>query len=128
MAMPFARRSRVLWHWIVLGLAPGLPFVLKTAKGRVTDQDCLRTCVPPRRDLAILPSHLPRLKRFAEAGNETYNPEVVTFQDSARPLDCFAPLAMTGDPANSAAATAGSPSPRDRFSRQETGPARARRR
>src|ERR1700683_3345332 len=97
MAMPFARRSRVLWHWIVLGLAPGLPFVLKTAKGRVTDQDCLRTCVPPRRDLAILPSHLPRLKRFAEAGNETYNPGVVTFAESSRPLDCFAPLAMTPD-------------------------------
>src|ERR1700683_1245095 len=95
MAMPFARRSRVLWHWIVLGLAPGLPFVLKTAKGRVTDQDCLRTCVPPRRDLAILPSHLPRLKRFAEAGNETYNPGVVSYAERSRRLDCFAPLART---------------------------------
>jgi hypothetical protein len=37
---------------------PGLPFALKTEKGRTTDRDCLRTRVPSRIDLAVLPAIL----------------------------------------------------------------------
>jgi hypothetical protein len=33
----------------------------------VTDPDCLRTCVPSRNDLAILPPQLPSMQTGAEA-------------------------------------------------------------
>jgi hypothetical protein len=71
----FRKKVKVLWHWIVnSGFSPDLPFVLKTAKGRLTDLDCLRTRVQSRSDLVILPSHHPRSDRLAEEGIDTYNP------------------------------------------------------
>ena len=71
----FRKKVKVLWHWIVnSGFSPDLPFVLKTAKGRLTDLDCLRTRVQSSSDLVILPSHHPRSERLAEEGIDTYNP------------------------------------------------------
>src|SRR3984957_13412605 len=71
----FRKKVKVLWHWIVnSGFSPDLPFVLKTAKGRLTDLDCLRTRVQSSSDLVFLPSHHPRSERLAEEGIDTYNP------------------------------------------------------
>src|ERR1700733_2669587 len=71
----FRKKVNVIWHWVVnSGFSPALPFVLKTAKGRLTDLDCLRTRVQSSSDLVFLPSHHPRSERLAEEGIDTYNP------------------------------------------------------
>jgi hypothetical protein len=54
----FRKKGKVLWRRIVTRGGPGLPFALKTEKGRTTDRDCLRTRVPSRIDLAVLPAIL----------------------------------------------------------------------
>ena len=54
----FRKKGKVLWRRIVTRGGPGLPFALKTEKGRTTDRDCLRTRVPSRFDLAVPPAIL----------------------------------------------------------------------
>src|ERR1700722_271027 len=77
LARPFARRSGPLARGCNSGSGAHPTVRAQDRKGRMTDPDCLRTCIRSSDDLAVLPSHLPRGYPFAEAGHETYNPEAV---------------------------------------------------
>src|ERR1700722_1113577 len=59
------KKGKVLWRRIVTRGGPGLPFALKTEKGRTTDRDCLRLVFHPESISPSCPPFLPQTKRTA---------------------------------------------------------------
>jgi hypothetical protein len=75
MGAPFEKKGKVLWRRIVNSGWARPTVRAQDRKGRTTDRDCLRTRIPSRIDLAVLPRHSYRRHKAAkEQQDNTYNP------------------------------------------------------